>query len=198
MEPHEPHTEAPQRHLAFIGMAGSGKSAISRRIAARIGRPVVDIDAAVVERTGRSIPDIFGAEGEAYFRRLETEELDRALHFGAAVVIATGGGIVESAENRELLRSLADTVLLDAPEDVLLERLRNSSHRRPLLESDLEGNVHRLLERRRDLYRGLADLVVTVGSDAVAATASAVFDAVVERWPDVAAPTSPSGAGAVT
>ena len=85
----------PPLHLAFIGMAGVGKSAISRRIAQMLGVDVVDIDAAVVDAAGRPIAEIFATDGEARFRQMETDALRAALERPDPTVIATGGGIVE-------------------------------------------------------------------------------------------------------
>ena len=170
-------------HLAFVGMAGVGKSAIARRIAQRFGLPVVDIDAAVVESTGRSIPEIFAADGEARFRELETAALRSALESTVPSVIATGGGIVESPTNRELLARHARTVLLHTTDEVLVERLRNSSNKRPLLEGDLEANLRALHERRDDLYRDVADLAVEVGFLDLTGTTGVVEAAIAQRWP---------------
>lgn len=164
-------------------MAGVGKSAISRRIAQLLGVDVIDIDAAIVEAAGRSIPEIFAADGEAQFRRMETDALRAALERPAPTVIATGGGIVESHTNRDLLARRARVVLLHTTDAVLVERLRNSSNRRPLLEGDLEANLAALRARRDDLYRDVADLAVEVGFFDLTGTSGVVLDAIAERWP---------------
>ena len=83
------------RHIALIGMAGAGKSAVARRLGASSGRRVVDIDAAIIERSGSSIPELFAAIGESGFRSLETAELEGCLASDEPLVIATGGGVVE-------------------------------------------------------------------------------------------------------
>jgi len=170
-------------HLAFVGLAGVGKSAIARRVAAMRGVTAVDIDAKVVEAEGRSIPEIFATEGEARFRELETAALRDAIASPEPVVIATGGGIVESPVNRELLAGTR-VVLLHTTDEVLFERLRNSSNKRPLLEGDLEANVRALRNRRDHLYREVADLEVEVGFFDLTGTSSVVARAIAERWPD--------------
>lgn len=178
-------------HVAFIGLAGVGKSAISRRVAAAWGREVVDLDAVVIERAGCPIPQIFKERGEPEFRRLETDALRDAVARREAVVIATGGGVVEAEENRRALAGGARVVLLEASDEVLVDRLRNSSNRRPLLEGDLEANLAALRARRDPLYHATADLVVTVGVHDVAGTTRVVLDAIAERWPDLAVASGP-------
>lgn len=165
-------------------MAGVGKSAMARRIAQLRGLTVIDIDAAVVDAAGRSIPEIFATDGEAAFREMETRALREALASPEPVVIATGGGIVESPVNRELLGRSARVVLLHASDEVLTERLRNSSNRRPLLDGDLEANLRALRTRRDDLYRDVADLAVEVGFFDLAGTSAVVEAAIAERWPE--------------
>lgn len=174
-------------------MAGAGKSAIARRIAQAFGMPVLDVDAAVVEADGRSIPEIFAADGEGRFRELETAALRAALGSPTPTVIATGGGVVEAATNRELLALHARTVLLHATDEVLVERLRNSSNRRPLLEGDLEANLAALHQRRDGLYHEVAELIVEVGVLDVTDTAELVAAAIIERWPQQWRRTEPKG-----
>lgn len=173
------------RPLAFVGLAGVGKSAIARRIATRFGAPICDLDALIVDRVGRPIPVIFATDGEPWFRDRETDALREALAFDPPAVIATGGGVVESPINRELLAE-ADVVLLHTTDVVLCDRLRNSSTKRPLLEGDLEANVAALRARRDPLYHEVADLEIEVGFHDVTGTTAVVADRIVERWPDLA------------
>jgi shikimate kinase len=174
-----------RQHLAFVGMAGAGKSAIARRIAAELGWPVADLDALVSASDGRPVAAIFAESGEPVFRDLESRHLAEVLAAATPSVIATGGGVVERDSNRSLLAGAARVVWLDAPQDVLVERLRNSSVRRPLLEGDLEANLRELLARREPWYRDLADVRVVVGPADIGATTASVLEAVRERWPDL-------------
>ena len=153
------------RHIALIGMAGAGKSAVARRLGASSGRRVVDIDAAIIERSGSSIPELFAAIGESGFRSLETAELEGCLASDEPLVIATGGGVVERAENLGALAARAHVVWLDADLDTLALRLRASSTVRPLLEGDLDANLQRLATARLAKYRAAADLTMVVGPD---------------------------------
>lgn len=171
-------------HLAFVGLAGVGKSAIARRIGSHLRRPVYDLDATVSQRAGRTIPEIFATDGEPAFRSMETDALRAALASPTPSVIATGGGIVEAEENRELLAG-ARVVLLHTTDAVLCDRLRNSSNRRPLLEGDLEANLAALRERRDPLYHQVADVEVEVGFHDVAGTAAVVARRIEAAWPDL-------------
>ena len=93
------------RQLALVGMMGSGKTRVGRQAAKLLGREFVDLDRLIEQRSGRSIADIFKRQGEAAFRSLEHESLRLALEAPQPSVIATGGGVVLQAANRELLGS---------------------------------------------------------------------------------------------
>ena len=174
------------RHLAFIGMTGAGKTAIARRVAQMIGRAWVDTDHSIsAGRDGQSIADVFAEIGEPAMRDLESTALLDALGRTEPIVISTGAGIVERPENREALAAGARVVWLHANQDVLAERLRNSSVKRPLLAGDLRGNLKKMGERRGALYRDVADLTVDVGRLDVSATAGVVMGRIRDRWPDL-------------
>ena len=100
-----------QRNIVLIGMPGSGKSVIGKRLAAALRRPFEDIDRVIEAETGRSIPDIFANEGEKYFRALETEYTAKVCR-GSGKVIATGGGVVTREENRDLLKENSVVIYL--------------------------------------------------------------------------------------
>lgn len=172
-------------------MAGAGKSAISRRVAQRVGLECADIDALVSEQCGgRSIADVFADIGEPAFRELESATLADVLAGDAPTVVATGGGIIERDINRDALASRCRVVWLSASDEVLSARLHASSVRRPLLEGDLDANLRRLRERREHLYRDLADLTVTVGFLDLGGTTDIVMEALLDRWPDLKEGTS--------
>jgi shikimate kinase len=123
------------RSVALVGLSGSGKSTVGRLLAERLGWPLRDTDAIIVDTHGRSVAEIFAADGEPRFRELEAAALGVALGSGPCVV-ATGGGIVLRQENRELLRAHAFVAWLDAPAEALLARLRAHDQARPLLQGD--------------------------------------------------------------
>ena len=145
-----------RRNVVLIGFMGTGKTAVGRRVAARLGCPFVDTDTLIEERAGRPIPRIFAEDGEAAFRQLEAEVVDAAAGRDG-VVIATGGGVVLRPENMARLRQTGVIVALRADPKAILARVGGSV--RPLLAGDPEGSIRRLLAERDVLY-GEADLAV--------------------------------------
>lgn len=149
-------------HLALVGLSGSGKSTVAPLLAARLGLGApVDLDRVVEHRAGRPVHEVFAQDGEATFRRLESDALADALT-GQPVVIATGGGIVLDHENRRLLRSGATVVWLRGSPGHLAQRLADTTESRPLLSGDADFALHRLAEEREALYAEVADLVIDV------------------------------------
>ena len=145
--------------IILIGPMGAGKTAIGRRLARKLGWEFVDTDQEIQQRTGVDIPFIFDKEGEAGFRRRESraiaELLSRDHH-----VIATGGGAIIAAENRELMTRMAIVVFLAAEVDTQLDRTRRGKHR-PLLDNpDPRGVLADLYTSRLPLYRQAASLEI--------------------------------------
>lgn len=117
-------------HVVLIGMMGSGKSSVGRALSSRLERPLFDSDEMIEERAGCTIREIWATDGEAEFRRMETEALRDNLARVEPSVIATGGGIVVSDENRKMLtESDAHVVWLMLDVEMLLERVRKGAHR---------------------------------------------------------------------
>jgi shikimate kinase len=159
----------------LVGMPGSGKSTVGRELAGRLGVPFVDLDEEIERREGRSVPEIFAADGEAGFRALEAQELLRASGRDPSVV-ACGGGVVLEPANRIALRNTGICVFLSVPLEALSARVRPAEDR-PLIHK--EGDLERLLADREPLYREFAAHVVDGSGDP-----GEVADAIVEelRW----------------
>ncbi|XJF10464.1 shikimate kinase [Mycobacterium sp. AMU20-3851] len=140
----------------LVGMPGSGKSTIGRRLAKALGVPLLDTDLKIVETTGRNIEDIF-TDGEPEFRRIEAEVVRAALdeHEG---VVSLGGGAVTTPEVREALRGHTVIYLeISAAEGVR----RTAGSARPLLAGDDPGARYRaLMEQRVPLFREVATMRV--------------------------------------
>jgi shikimate kinase len=148
------------RAIALVGMPGSGKSSIGRRLAPRLGLPFVDTDAAIEEAAGgMSIAEIFAKHGEAEFRALEARVIARLLEQGPSV-IATGGGALLNEGTRALIRDRAVSVWLKAEIPVLMRRVRRKSDRPLLQGKDPETTLRKLLAEREPLYAE-ARIVVT-------------------------------------
>src|SRR5664279_3256337 len=143
--------------LVLVGLSGSGKSSIGRRIAARHGATFVDLDASIEESAGLTVPEIFAAEGEPGFRLRERAAV-AALGKADTTpelrhVIATGGGTVVDPMNRWALYRGRRTVWLNGPPEVLAQRLRNSPNPRPLLQGrDTVGAIRELAAQRERFY----------------------------------------------
>lgn len=167
--------------LILIGYRGTGKTTVGRLIAARLGWAFVDSDDQVEAATGQTIAGLFASEGEEGFRNREAAVLAE-LCSRDRVVLATGGGAVLRAENRERLRAAGFVVWLTAPAEVIGQRLHNdplSGHRRPnLTAAGGLDEIRTLLAARAPLYRDLADLTVETHTR----SPEAVADAILSAW----------------
>ena len=145
------------RVVVLVGMMGSGKTTVGRRVAAKLGYKFIDTDDLVVARAGKSVREVFEHDGEAMFRAHEAQALAEALATSVDAVVAAAGGSVLSAENRTLLKNSSAVVLwLDADVPSLTERTARSPHR-PLLDGDASARLTQLDTERRSLYTEVAD-----------------------------------------
>jgi shikimate kinase/3-dehydroquinate synthase len=143
--------------VVLVGLPGSGKSVVGRRLAARHAATFIDLDDRIEKATGRSIPEIFAEEGEAAFRAMERGEIESLGPPDPAAdvrrVVATGGGAVIDPRNRWALYRGRVTVWLDGRPEVLAQRLRRSPHVRPLVAGrDPIGAIRDLGARRERFY----------------------------------------------
>jgi shikimate kinase len=151
-------------HLVhLIGYRGTGKSTVARHLARRLGWDWLDADAELERRAGRTIRQIFAADGEPAFRDLETALL-RELCGHRQHVLALGGGVVLREENRQLLRAPGHFVVwLRADARTIWRRLQadpESAERRPDLSVGGLAEIEELLERRQPWYVACADQVL--------------------------------------
>ena len=138
---------AQMENIILIGMPGSGKSTVGSILAQKTGRKLVDADAYLVEKAGRTIPEIFATDGEAGFRALETKVL-RELGMQSRTIIATGGGCVTREENYPLLHQNGTIFCLDRALDVL------PTEGRPLSQSTKLSEMYNV---RKPKYARFAD-----------------------------------------
>ena len=165
------------RSIYLIGMMGSGKTSTGRPLAKRLGYGFVDADAVIEQVAGCTIPEIFKRDGEEGFRSIESQVLN-AISQRHSLVVATGGGVVTKPENWGQLHS-GIVVWLDVDQAKLIERLRNDSTQRPLLQQpDPEAALENLLQQRRPLY-GEADLTVVINDE----TPDDVADGILQLLP---------------
>ncbi len=149
-------------NIYFVGMMGAGKTTIGRHLARRLKKRFVDCDHEIEARTGVRIPVIFDIEGEAGFRKRESQALE-ALAEERGLVLATGGGAVLAPQNRRLLAGTGLVIYLCVPPEDLYARTKHDRNR-PLLQVDNPQEKIRELHVQRDpLYREIADIVLEGG-----------------------------------
>jgi shikimate kinase / 3-dehydroquinate synthase len=161
--------------LVLVGLPGSGKSAVGRRLAARHNATFVDLDELIESRVGKPVPAIFAEEGEAGFRRHEHEavvSLGRAdTDPGLKRVIATGGGAIIDPRNRWLLYRGRFPVWLDGAPEVLASRLNRSAKVRPLVAGrDAAATLRQLAAERRRFYAPALQLSGAANVEAIMRT----------------------------
>jgi shikimate kinase len=151
-------------HIVLVGLMGSGKTTVGRLLAQRLGRQLLDSDEMVETRTGRTVRQIWEADGEAAFRVEEARALGEALAAPEPSVVAAAGGVVLRDENRAALRAAdALVVWLRGEPDVLVERAVTGEHR-PLLDDGPLAQLRGMARDREALYREVADVVVDVSA----------------------------------
>ena len=163
-------------NIFLVGMMGAGKTTLGRALARRLGREFVDCDRELVERTGVPVATIFEIEGEEGFRRRESGVLQE-LCARDRCVIATGGGVVLTEANRDLMRTSGTVVYLKARLESLWERTRHDSTRPLLATPDPRARLAELLAEREPLYRQTAHVVVETGQQSPATAVGRVLAA---------------------
>lgn len=142
--------------VVLVGMMGSGKTAVGRMLAARLGVPFVDSDAEIEAAANASIAEIFARDGEAFFRDRESEVLERLLKSDPCI-LSTGGGAFLAERNRAAIAEHGVAVWLDADLELLWERVRHKDTRPLLRTADPKGTLREIYETRCPIY-ALAEL----------------------------------------
>ncbi|CAN5642030.1 hypothetical protein BH10ACT1_BH10ACT1_24410 [soil metagenome] len=149
-------------NVVLVGLMGSGKTTVGKKVAKLIGRRFVDADVELEARTGRSVADWF-TDGEDAFRSAEADLLAALLQDPEPLVIGAGGGVVVRAENRERLGAAGTTVVyLHGEPSFLASRAQAKPHRPLLADADPEELFAALHLERDPWYRAVADAVVEV------------------------------------
>jgi len=165
------------KNIVLIGFMGSGKSTVGKVLSKRLGYSYTDTDTLIEKRTGKTIPEIFEADGEDKFRRIESAILDEVLAQNRAVV-SCGGGIVKSERNRSMLKERSVVVYLKTGPEEIFNRVGKSGHKRPLLNVDNpEAEINRLLKEREPLYEEVADVIVDTTGKSLEEVADLILEA---------------------
>ena len=170
-------TAAPlnRKTIALVGLMGSGKTTIGRRLAAALRMPFRDADAEIEAAAGRTVSEIFNAYGEPAFREGERKVIARLLD-DPPHVLATGGGAMMDAETRALIRQKTICVWLKADLNVLAKRLGRRGSRPLLIGKDPLAVLQEQAARREDGFAS-ADIVVETGDSAHQASVESVLQA---------------------
>jgi shikimate dehydrogenase len=157
---------APRENLYLSGFMGVGKSTIARVLAEKLGWDFVDTDHWIEQRAGKKVPQIFQDSGEKAFRDLEKTAIEE-LSKHSRTVVALGGGVLTQKENLEKIKASGILVYLEASVECLLDRLKTSYERRPLLKNskDLRKTIVELLDVRIPIYEQATWKVPTDGQE---------------------------------
>ena len=148
-------------NIVLIGFMGSGKTTVGMALSAKSDMGFLDTDALIESKENCKISTIFAEKGEAHFRALENATL-RSLATTKDEVISTGGGIVSSPDNCELLKKTGKVVYLRVSPETVIKRLEGDMSRPLLMGEDKLSRVEELLASRRVLYESTADRIVDV------------------------------------
>lgn len=149
------------RHIFLVGMPGSGKSALGRRVATKLQLPYLDTDTYLTERTGMNTAQLYEIYGEQAFRDGETRLLQELIN-ATPGIISTGGGVSLREENRRMMKDHGYIVLIDRPIDDIMVDIR--AEKRPLLAQKGREEVERIYSERMPIYRGIADVSLDNGN----------------------------------
>ena len=153
-------------NIILVGMMGAGKTTIGKALASSLNKEFADSDHEIQERTGVKIPVIFEIEGEAGFRKRETETL-LELTKKRNIILATGGGAVLHPGNRQLLRQNGIVIYLRASVNDLYRRTRHDKNRPLLQTQNLYARLNELYLQRDALYRETAHIIIDSGKQGV-------------------------------
>lgn len=149
--------------IILIGFMGVGKTTIGKIIAKKLKLNFVDMDNYIEKREGKSISKIFEEYGEQHFRELESESL-KDLIKSDNIVISTGGGIVTTKENSDILKKEKIVIFLDANTQTILNNLYKEIDKRPLLSNskNIEYTISNLLNQRYEKYNSICDIKIDI------------------------------------
>ncbi len=159
--------------IALVGFMGTGKTAVGKLLAQKLGKEFVEMDVLIEQKAGKTIPGIFHQDGEIAFRELEIEAT-KEVSQRKNVVVACGGGVVLNKISIDRLKKESVVVYLKASSEVILRRTSSDTDERPLLKTaDKATTVRELLKFRQPFYDRAADITID--------TSKLDIDSVVER-----------------
>lgn len=145
----------------LCGFMGCGKTTVGELLAMKLGVKLIDTDAEIVKKEGRSIPEIFAQDGEAYFRQVEAETIQELGKQNA--VISCGGGAILNEKTAEIARKCGVVVLLDENFEDCYERIKEDENR-PLVVNHTKEQLEEIFNQRSAIYRAHSTYVVPGGT----------------------------------
>lgn len=167
-------------NVALIGFMGTGKTAVGKALAKKLGKEFIEMDSLIEQKAGKSIPEIFGEDGEIAFRELEiatAKEISKQKN----LVIACGGGVVLNKINIDRLKNEAVIVYLTASPEVILKRVSNSEARPLLNVANKISQISELLQFRKPYYEQIADISINTSEFDIAS----VMEQIISRLKEV-------------
>lgn len=156
------HTEDPApRVISLLGLRGSGKTTIGRRLARRLKMRFIELDKQIEQRAGMRLAEIFTIHGEDFYRRLERDTLTDLLAAHQSMVLAVGGGLVTAPETYNLLLKQTSTIWLKTKAEDCWNRVMRQGDRRPIDHPQAREALRQLVARREPLYARAAVAVDT-------------------------------------
>jgi shikimate kinase len=168
------------RNVFLCGFMATGKSSVGRQLAQLLKYEFVDMDALIEAEAGMTIPDIFATKGEAVFRSMESDLIDR-LAPGTGRVVATGGGAVVNPRNLDAIKQSGALITLTADPRIILSRVGSAEDRPMLAGENKEERIRNLLKAREHAY-AQADITVDTSSLSIDQVARAIFDSLQHRF----------------
>lgn len=146
--------------VILIGFMGSGKTSTGKELSSMLTLPFYDTDEQIEKEQRRSINEIFKADGEAYFRKLEQKLIKDMLQRELKGVISVGGGLPAYTGNAAILKQIGTIVYLNAQKETLVKRLKNDTTRPLLAGGGLEQKIASLMASREQIYKETADYIL--------------------------------------
>ncbi|MGK7390952.1 MAG: shikimate kinase [Candidatus Cyclobacteriaceae bacterium M2_1C_046] len=139
----------------LIGLPGSGKTTLGKRVAEKHGLNFIDLDEEISASESKSIPQIFSGYGENYFRKKETELLINLISKKSDFIMATGGGTPCFFANLKLMKEAGVVLFLNTPLDVIAQRIASEKDKRPLMKeaSNMLDKLIELFSSRNEFYQ---------------------------------------------
>ncbi len=146
------------KNIVLVGMMGAGKTTVGELLATKLNRELKDIDRVIEQEQKKSIIEIFTDDGEEVFRKLESETIEKFSNM-SDLIISTGGGALEKANNLSNLQKNGIIIYLEADIEELFKRVKNETQRPLLKEQDPLEVIKKLIKKREKFYL-MADITI--------------------------------------